>query len=155
MLRHRWTPVLAVALALFVINALGRLVVLIAGVKADDQIVQAALYSMVAMALVAGYAGFRWMRRYETVRVVGEVGSAIILGCLLTTLVGPLIVGLNPFEGGSGIFLRQLGLCAAICVLGAFVGALIVLAMGQDRRSRAWKYQEERARAKPRRVAKR
>ncbi|HEY3502915.1 MAG TPA: hypothetical protein VGN37_09065 [Actinocatenispora sp.] len=155
MLRHRWTPVLAVALALFVINVIGRLVVLIAGVKADDEMVQASLYSMVAMALVAGYAGYRWMRRYETVRVVGEVGAAIVLGCLLTTLVGPLIVGLDPFTGGFGIFIRQVGLCLGICVLGAFVGALIVLAMGQDRTSRAWKYQEQRARAKPNRAAKR
>lgn len=155
MLRHRWTPVLAVALALFVINVIGRLVVLIAGVKADDEMVQASLYSMAAMALVAGYAGFRWMRRYETVRVVGEVGAAILLGCLLTTLVGPLIVGLDPFSGGFGIFARQVGLCLAICVVGAFVGALIVLAMGQDRRSRGLKYLEQRARAKPRRAAKR
>jgi len=154
-LRHRWTPVVLVALALFVINAVGRVVVWAAGLNGDDQMFMASLYSMLAMALVSGYAGFRWTRRYESVRVVGEVGFAIIVGGLLTTLVSPLFVGLDPFSGGPSIVLRQLGVCFAICALGAIVGALIVLAMGQDRRARAWKYQEQRLRAKPRRAAKR
>jgi hypothetical protein len=154
-LRHRWTPVAAVALALLVMNILGRLVVLLTGMDADRQMVLASLYSMVAMALVAGYAGFHWTRRYDVTRVVGEVGGAILLGSLATVLVGPLVVGLNPFTGGAGIFLRQLGLCFVICVIGAVIGLLVVMALGQDRKSRAWKYQVERARARPPRVAKR
>jgi hypothetical protein len=115
----------------------------------------ASLYSMIAMAVVAGYAGFRWTRRYEIVRVVGEVGLAIILGSLLTTMVSPLFVGLDPFAGGASIYLRLLGVCFVLCAIGALVGALIVLAVGQDRTGRAWKYQEQRLRAKPRRTAKR
>ncbi|BCJ37651.1 hypothetical protein Athai_51540 [Actinocatenispora thailandica] len=155
MLRHRWTPVVLVALALFVINVIGRVVVYAAGIDGDKQMFMASLYSMLAMALVAGYAGFRWTRRYEMVRVVGEVGFAIILGSLLTTMVSPLFVGLDPFSGGASIYLRQLGVCFVICAVGALVGSLIVLAMGQDRTGRAWKYQEQRLRAKPRRTAKR
>ncbi|BCJ28221.1 hypothetical protein AB0I55_26365 [Actinocatenispora sera] len=155
MLRHRWTPVVLVALALFVINVIGRVVVYVAGIDGDQQMFMASLYSMIAMVLVAGYAGFRWTRRYEMVRVVGEVGLAIILGSLLTTMVSPLFVGLNPFSGGASIYLRMLGVCFVLCAIGALVGSLIVLAVGQDRTGRAWKYQEQRLRAKPRRTAKR
>jgi len=154
-LRHRWTPVVLVALALFVINVIGRVVVYAAGIDGDQQMFMASLYSMIAMAVVAGYAGFRWTRRYEIVRVVGEVGLAIILGSLLTTMVSPLFVGLNPFSGGASIYLRMLGVCFVLCAIGALVGSLIVLAVGQDRTGRAWKYQEQRLRAKPRRTAKR
>ena len=155
MLRHRTTPVLLVALALFGINLIARVVLWATGVTSDTEMTVAGFYSMLAMVFVTGYAGFRWTRRYETVRVVGEVGGAIVLGCLLAVLVAPLIVGLNPTSGGLGIVLRQLGLCFAICVLGAFVGLLIVLAMGQDRKSRAWKYQEQRFTARPHRATKR
>lgn len=155
MLRHRWTPVVLVALVLFVINAIGRAILWGTGMDAEHQMVLAGVYSMVAMAVVCGYAGFRWSRRYEMIRVVGEVGCALVLGTLLAVLVGPLLVGLNPVAGGLAIVLRQLGLCFAICVFGAVVGVLLVLALGQDRRSRAWRYQEHRLRTKPRRVAKR
>lgn len=155
MLRHRTTPVLLVALALFVINVISRVILWATGVTSDVEMTEAGFYSMLAMVLVAGYAGFRWTRRYEMTRVVGEVGGAVVLGCLLAVLVSPLIVGLDPVSGGLGIVLRQLGLCFGICVIGAFVGLLIVLAMGQDRKSRAWKYQERRYGAKPRRAAKR
>ncbi|MGA8115634.1 MAG: hypothetical protein WCA46_18390 [Actinocatenispora sp.] len=154
MLGHRWTPPMLVALALFVINVLGRVVVLLTGMDGEDDMVMASLYSMLAMSLVAGYAGFRWTRRYEMSRVVGEVGFAIVLGSLLAALVGPLTVGLDPFTGGAGIILRQLGICFAICALGAAVGLMLVLALGQDRKSRAWRYQVQRASARPRRVAK-
>lgn len=155
MLRHRWTPVLIVAAALFVINVLGRVVLWATGVTDDTTMTVAGLYSMLAMVLVTGYAGFRWTRRYDMVRVVGEVGAAILLGTLLAVLVAPLTVGLSPVAGGLGIVLRQLGLCFAICVLGGVIGLLIVLALGQDRKSRAWKYQEQRYRAKPSRATKR
>lgn len=155
MLRHRATPVLLVALALFAINAISRVILWATGITDDTEMTVAGFYSMLAMVLVTGYAGFRWTRRYEMTRVVGEVAGAMVLGTLLAVLVSPLLVGLNPLTGGLGIVLRQLGLCFGICVLGAFVGMLIVLAMGQDRKSRAWKYQEQRLTSKPRRAAKR
>ncbi len=145
---------MVVALALFVINVIGRVIVLLAGWSDPNKMVLTSLYSMLAMALVAGYAGYRWARRYDMSRVVGEVGSALVFGALLATLIGPLLVGLNPFSGGLGIVLRQLGMCFAICAVGGFVGMLLVLALGQDRKSRAWRYQVERSRAKPRRVVK-
>lgn len=153
MLRHRLVPVAVVALALLAVNVIGRLVVLLAGVKADNKLLLASLYSMLAMAVLAGLAGFRWARRYETARVVGEVGFAVVLGSLLTVLVGPLVVGMSPFHGGFNAFLELLGLCFAITALGAAIGALLVLAIGQDRTSRAWRYQAESYRAKPRRPA--
>jgi len=154
-LRHRWTPVLLVAVGLFVINVISRVILWATGVQSDVRMTEVGLYSMLAMSLVGGYAGFRWAKRYEIVRVVGEVGAAIVIGTLLAVFVGPLIVGLSPVDGGTGIVLRQLGLCFAVCAFGAAVGLMIVLAMGADRKSRAWKAQEQRLRAKPRRVAKR
>jgi hypothetical protein len=152
MLRHRLVPVVVVALALLVVNAIGRLVVLLAGVKADDKLLLASLYSMLAMAVVAAVAGFRWARRYEMARVVGEVGFAVVLGSLLTVLVGPLVVGASPFHGLNS-FLQLLGICFGISALGAAIGVLIVLALGQDRTGRAWRYQADQYRAKPRRPA--
>jgi len=154
-LRHRWTPILLVAAGLFAINVISRVILWATGVQSDVKMTEAGFYSMLAMALVGGYAGFRWAKRYEMVRVVGEVSAAIVIATLLAVFVGPLIVGLSPVDGGTGIVLRQLGLCFAVCALGAFVGLLIVLAMGADRKSRAWKATEDRLRAKPRRVAKR
>lgn len=152
MLRHRLVPVAVVALALLAVNVIGRLVVLLAGVKADNQLLLASVYSMLAMAVLAGFAGFRWARRYDTARVVGEVGLAVVAGTLLTVLVGPLVVGLSPFQGGFNAFLELFGICFGITALGAAIGVLLVLAMGQDRTSRAWRYQSDSYRAKPHRT---
>lgn len=153
-LRNRWAAIGLVAVGLLAVNVIGRLIVLLFGMPPNQQLLTS-LYSMLAMALLAGWAGFRWARRYDAARIVGEVGLAVVTGSLLTVLVGPLVVGMSPFSGGSSLFLRLLGICFAITALGAAIGALLVLALGQDRTGRAWQRAADRSRDKPHRTVRR
>ncbi len=133
----RWMPVGVLTLALFVINVIARLIVRFTIADPDDQFL-VGLYAIIAMVLVSIVAGFWWTRRYPTVRVIGEVGLALLVGCLLAVLVGPLTAGDSPFASGAGLFFRQLGLAVVLTAAGGLVGMLVVMMFGWDTKSRAF-----------------
>ena len=83
------------------------------------------------------------------------MAGAVAVALTLTVLVGPLLVGENPFGGGAGLFFAQIWLYLAAVAAGVAVGNLILTALGRDHRSRQLKRYAELKAAKPRRVVRR
>lgn len=73
---------------------------------------------------------------------------------LLTVLVGPLLVGNDPFAGGAGTFFAQIWLYLAAAAAGTLLGYLLLTALGHDRSQTLKRYTETRA-ARPRRPVRR
>jgi hypothetical protein len=154
-MRDRWLPVWVLAGALFLINAVCRFVVWQMVPKSDSKQILVGLMAVTLVGLVMVGAAYRWAVRYPMSRVVGELGLAVIVACLLSVLVGPFAGGSHPFKEGSATFFGEILQYLAFAGGGAVLGLLIVIALGRDYRAKALKrYAEERL-TKPRRVVRR
>lgn len=154
-MKKRWLPVLLVALGLFAVNVVARLVIRLAfndNQTAEDR---ASLVMFGVIALVLAVVAFMWARREPVERWLARLAGAAVLGMLLTILVGPFISGSTPFAQGAGAFFSQVWLYAAFAVGGTLVGYLLVTALGWDYRSRSLKAYAERALTRPRRPVRR
>lgn len=154
-MRERWLPVAAVAGILFALNVLGRVVAKVWGDGNDDREIRVGLLALVAVGLVVLAASVRWVRRYPVPVVWAQLGLGVAVACLASVLIGPLLVGAAPFAEGAGLFFRQIWWYAGVALVGGLLGALIVMALGQDWKSQAWKRYAERGRSRPRRVVRR
>lgn len=142
----RWVPVAVVAGALLGLNIVARLVARFALSEGqDDREFVVGLLSLGGMVLTMGVAGFLWARRHTAVRILEDLTIAGLAGALLAVLVGPFVSGDTPFGNGAGFWFAQLGLCAAVLIVGAFGGIFIAIMLGMDPRSRSWRDQGEQA----------
>ncbi|MEU4566872.1 hypothetical protein [Micromonospora sp. NPDC023956] len=152
-MRNRWRSVGVLAGALFAVNVVARLVTRFAF---DEDPVAADRVSL-AMFLVIGAVlatvTFRWARRSAVARWGGDLATAVGIAMLATVLVGPLLVGNNPFAGGGVTFFAQLGLYLLATGAGVLTGYLIATALGVDHQSQLLKRYAEVKSAKPRRPA--
>ena len=78
-------------------------------------------------------------------RVWADLLFAAGAACLASVLLGPLLVGEQPFAEGAGLFFRQIWWYVGITLVAAFLGALVVMTMGKDWKSQAWKRYADRA----------
>jgi len=154
-MRERWLPVGVLAGVLFAVNVVGRVVAKFWGDGKDDREINVGLVALVVIGVVMIAAAVRWVRRYPTPRVWGDFAIAVGIACLASVLIGPLVVGDRPFAEGAGIFFRQIWWYLGVTLAGALFGSLIVMTLGQDWKSQAWKRYAEQARARPRRVVRR
>jgi hypothetical protein len=100
-------------------------------------------------------AAWIWARRYPMSRVTPDLAVAIVVGCLLTVLVGPFAKGSVPFREGAGFFFGEIWMYLAFTGGGAILGLLVLIMLGMDYRSQALKRYAETRMAKPRRVVRR
>lgn len=154
-MRERWQPVGILAGALFAANVIARLVVRLGFAHTASNQTRVGLVAMSAVALVMGVAAYYWARLYPVPRVLADLAVAAAAACLLSVLVGPFAGGSAPFREGVAFFFGQIGQYLAFAAGGTVLGLLIVMAMGQDWKSQAWKRYAESMRAKPRRVVRR
>jgi hypothetical protein len=152
--RERWLPVGLLAVGLFATNVVARVVVRLAAHNEKSQ-TRIGLIAMGAVAVVMVGAAYWWARRYAIPRVVGDLAVAAVAGCLLSVLIGPFAGGSRPLKEGVGFFVAQIWEYLAISAGGVLFGLLLVMALGQDWKSRQWKRYAESVKAKPRRVARR
>ena len=154
-MRERWLPVGVLAVGLFAINVIGRVVAKFWADGDDDKEIRVGLIALGAIGLVVFVAAIRWVRRHPGGRVWGDLLVAAGAACLASVLIGPLLVGEQPFAEGAGLFFRQIWWYAGITLGAGLLGALIVMALGQDWKSQAWKRYAERANSRPRKVVRR
>jgi hypothetical protein len=154
-MKERWLPVGILAGVLFVINALGRVVAKLWADGNEQRETNAGYVALALICLVMIAAAVRWVRRYPTPRVWWDFAVAAVAGCLLSVLIGPFIVGDQPFAEGAGIFFRQIWWYLGLTLGGAGFGALVVMTLGQDWKSQAWKRYAEQNRNRPRKVVRR
>ncbi len=154
-MRERWLPVGVLAGVLFAVNVVGRVVAKVWGDGNDKREINIGLTALAVLALLMILAAVRWVRRHPMPRVWGDFAVAIAAGCLLSVLVGPLLVGDRPFAEGAGLFFRQIWWYVGVTLAGAAFGTLVVMTLGQDWKSQAWRRYAEQARSRPRRVVRR
>jgi predicted cobalt transporter CbtA len=154
-MRERWLPVGLLAVGMFAINVLGRVVAKVWGDGDDDREIRVGLIALLAIGVVMFVAAIRWVRRYPMQRVWADLLTAAGAACAASVLIGPLLVGEQPFAEGAGLFFRQIWWYAGITLVSGCLGGLIVMSMGKDWKSQAWKRYADRVGAKPRKVVRR
>jgi hypothetical protein len=154
-MKEKWLPVALVAGALFAVNVAGRLVGKFWAGDNDDRTIKVGIVAYGLIGLITMLAAVRWVRQYPAPRVWGDLGFAIGLSCLASVLLGPLIVGISPFEEGAGMFFRQIWVYLGVAIGSGIFGALVVMTLGRDWKSQAWKRYAEQSRTRPRRTVRR
>lgn len=154
-MKDRWRAIGVLAAALFAVNVLARLVIRF-GFEGDDTAAdRVSLGMFVVIGLVLAGVAFVWGRQRPVARWGADVAAAVGVAMALTVLVGPLLVGANPFAGGAGTFFAQIWLYLAATAAGVLIGYLVLTALGLDHRSQQLKRYAETKAAKPRRVVRR
>ncbi|MBQ1071905.1 hypothetical protein KBX06_01800 [Micromonospora sp. C31] len=152
---ERWRVTGVLAVALFAVNVVARLVTRF-GFDGDDTAAdRVSLGMFVVIGLVLAAVAFVWGRRRPVAAWGADVAAAVGVALLLTVLVGPLLIGDNPFGGGAGTFFAQIWLYLAAAGVGVLLGYLLLTALGLDHRSQSLKRYAELRATKPRRVVRR
>ncbi len=136
---RRWR-IAALAGALFAINVvyrlIGRLVIgdeTSADVAAQDRLSWVGWATVVLVTAVVTAVG---IHRRHTGVVAADVLASVGTAALLVVLVGPFVSAPPRFEGGISMVIIELVVFVGIVGGGALVGALAMIALGRDRRSR-------------------
>ena len=154
-MRQRWAPVAALAVGLFAINVIARLITRL-GFDGDDTAEnRVSLAMFAAIGLVLAVATFLRCQQKRPGQWLSEVAAAAVGGMLLTVLIGPFVSGDTPFEGGAGTFFSQIWLYCGFAVVGTLLGYWIATALGRDYRSRTLSAYARARATKPRRVVRR
>ncbi|MFD2767388.1 hypothetical protein [Micromonospora eburnea] len=154
-MRERWGAVGVLAAALFVVNAVARLVIKFGFPDDDTAADRVTLAMFLVIGLILAVLAFRWGSDRPTGRLAGDLAAAIGVALALTLFVGPLLVGKSPFADGAGTFFAQIWLYLAATAAGVLVGYLTLTALGRDFRSRQLKRYAELKATKPRKVVRR
>jgi hypothetical protein len=156
MRQQRWFPIAALAVGLFAINAVTRLVIRL-GFNGNDSAEGRAsiiMFGLIGLTL-AGWTFWSAQRRKPLDWLVPDWFFGALGGMLLTVLVGPFISGSQPFSGGAGAFFAQIWLYAGFAIVGTLLGYWVAVLTGRDYRSRSLKAYTERSAARPRKVVRR
>ena len=156
MRQQRWLPIAALAIGLFAVNVMTRLVIRF-GFNGDDSAETKA--SIIMFALVGlGMAGWTFVvaqHRRPSEWLVPDLALGGIGAMLLTVLVGPFVSGGQPFSAGAGNFFAQIWLYCGFAIVGTLLGYWVAVVLGRDYRSRSLKAFTEVRAAKPRRPVRR
>lgn len=154
-MRQRWAPIAALAVGLFLINVIARLITRF-GFDGDESAeTRVSLVMFATIGLVLAVVTFVWAQRRRVKVWVPELGAAAIGAMLLSVLVGPFVSGDLPFSGGPGNFFAQIWLYGAFAVVGSLLGYWIATALGRDYRSRTLSAYAQARSGRPRRVVRR
>jgi hypothetical protein len=148
--KNRWVRVGLVALAIFLVNAVSRLVSLIT--HRSDTTTGVNLISLVgaaAVVVLVALAAAYWAVRYPFARIFFDLGSAAVVGALLSLIIGPLVGGNAPFKEGLGTFVGEFLQFLGLAAIGGFFGFVTMIVLGKDWKSRGYrayeqKYQQKR-----------
>jgi hypothetical protein len=155
MRRQRWSPAAAVAVGLFAINVVTRLVTRLWFTGSDSAQDRASLVMFALIGLAVAVATFLRAQRVPPAVWLWDIGLGAAGGMLLTILVGPFASGDQPFAGGAGNFFAQVWLYGGFAIVGILLGYWTATAIGRDYRSRSLKAFVQTRSAKPRRVVRR
>ncbi|RZU50175.1 hypothetical protein EV385_1940 [Krasilnikovia cinnamomea] len=152
MRQQRWFPIVVLALSLFAINVVARLVIRIGFPGNETAESRASVVMFAVIGLVLATLTFRWCQRMSLSRWLPDLAAAALGGMLLTVLVGPFISGDTPFAGGAGNFFSQIWLYSGFAIVGTLLGYWIATALGRDYRSKSLRAYAQARTTRPRRV---
>ncbi|MFG1950153.1 hypothetical protein [Micromonospora sp. NPDC048830] len=154
-MKGRWRAVGVLAGSLFAVNVVARVVIKL-GFDGNDSAADRVTWGMfLAIGAILAVTAFRWGQDHPVSRWAGDTAAAVGIALLLTILVGPLLVGANPFGNGAGTFFLQVWLYLAAAAAGVLVGFLTLTALGRDHRSVQLQRYAEFKTSRPRRPVRR
>ena len=154
-MKERWLPVGLLAVVLFAINVAGRIVAKVWADGNDDKEIRIGLIALAAVGVVVLGVTVRWVQRHPMPRVWADLTFAVVSACLASVLIGPFLVGDRPFAEGAGLFFRQIWFYLGVSIAGAGLGMLVVMTLGKDWKSQAWKRYAQQATSRPKKVVRR
>jgi hypothetical protein len=155
MRQQRWFPAAALAVGLFAINVVTRLVTRLwfnGNGTAEDR-ASVIMFAVIGLALAV--VTFLRAQKVPPSTWITEIAFGAVGGMLLTILVGPFVSGDQPFSGGAGNFFSQIWLYGGFAIVGVLLGYWIATAIGHDYRSKSLKAFVQVRAAKPRKVVRR
>jgi hypothetical protein len=155
MRQQRWFPIAVLAVGLFAINVVTRLVIRLAFHDSDTAEDRASIIMFALIGLALAVAAFFRAQQVRPSAWLPDIVFGAVGGMLLTILVGPFISGDQPFAGGAGNFFSQIWLYGGFAIVGILLGYWIATALGRDYRSKSLKAYSQARAAKPRRVVRR
>jgi hypothetical protein len=155
MRQQRWFPAAALAVGLFAINVVSRLVIRLgfSGNQTAEDRASVIMFGLIGLALAV--VTFMRSQRVPPGTWLWEIGFGAVAGMLLTIGVGPFVSGNQPFAGGAGNFFSQVWLYSGFAIVGTLLGYWVATALGRDYRSRSLAAYVRGRAAKPRRVVRR
>lgn len=151
-MKNRWVRVGVLALTIFVINAVCRLITWKAGIVDESKQLTIAFIAVGAVAIVLAGASVWWAVRFPFTRLCADLGAAVGVGALLSLLVGPFAGGTTPFADGLGYFVGQILMFVGVAGAGVTLGFWGVVAFGKDWKSRGLRRYELNYRKRPHRT---
>jgi Na+/melibiose symporter-like transporter len=155
MRQQRWFPIAALAVGLFAINVVTRLVIRLWFNGSDTAESRASIVMFSLIGLAMAIVTFLRAQRVAPSEWLPQLAGGAIGGMLLTILVGPFISGSAPFSGGAGNFFSQVWLYGGFAIVGTLLGYWTATALGRDYRSRSLKAFAQARATKPRRPVRR
>ncbi len=155
MRQQRWFPVAMLAVGLFVINAVTRLIIKFGFNSSDNAQTRATVVMFALIGAVLGGWTFLVAQRDQPSSWLPQLGLGAVTAMLLTVLVGPFLSGGQPFADGAGSFFAQIWLYAGFAIVGTLLGYWVAVTIGRDYRSRSLKAFTQARAAKPHRVVRR
>ncbi|GAA1588758.1 hypothetical protein [Actinoplanes couchii] len=153
MRQQRWFRITALAIALFAINAIARLVIRFSFDSDDDTALGFASIAMFSViAVILAVLTFVRAQQVKPGDWLPDVGFGALAGLALIVLVGPFASGESPFQGGAGNFFAQIWLFGACAIAGTLIGYWVTVMLGRDHRSKALKAFTAARTERPRRV---
>ena len=154
-MKQRWRAVAVLAVGLFAVNVVTRLIVRLGfeGNATAESRASIAMFAVIGAVLAV--VAFRRAQWVPPGTWVPEVVAAALGGLLLTILIGPFVSGDLPFASGAGAFFVQVWLYGGFAIAGVLLGYWVATAMGLDYRSKSLKAFAKAKLAKPRRVVRR
>jgi hypothetical protein len=155
MRQQRWFPAAALAVGLFAINVMTRLVIRLgfAGNQTAEDRASIIMFGLIGLALAV--VTFLRAHRVPPSTWLWDIAFGALGGMLLTILVGPFLSSKPPFAGGAGNFFSQVWLYGGFAIVGTLLGYWVATALGRDYRSRSLAAYVRGRAAKPRRVVRR
>jgi hypothetical protein len=155
MRQQRWFPAAVLAVGLFAINVVSRLVIRLgfSGNQTAEDRASVIMFGLIGLALAV--VTFLRSQRVPPGTWLWEIGFGAVAGMLLTIGVGPFVSGNQPFAGGAGNFFSQVWLYSGFAIVGTLLGYWVATALGRDYRSRSLAAYVRGRAAKPRRVVRR
>jgi len=155
MRQQRWFPAAALAVGLFAINVIARLVIRLGFENENAAAGRATVVMFSVIGLTLAVWTFLACQRKRPSGWLPDLVAGAVAALLLTVLVGPFVSGGQPFKTGAGDFFFQVWLYAGFAIAGTLLGYWVAMMLGQDYRSRSLKAFTELRKAKPRRVVRR
>jgi len=154
-MKQRWVPIVVLAVGLFAINVIARLVIRIGFADNETAESRVSVAMFAAIGIVLAVVTFFRAQRVPPSSWLPELGASALGGMLLTILVGPFVSGDTPFAAGAGNFFSQVWLYSGFAIVGTLLGYWIATMLGRDYRSRSLQAFAKARTTKPRRVVRR